>query len=230
MQKVLVLAFVACLAVGSTANPAFAGTDRRVVVVGTASRSATPDIVVWTVSVTTEDPDLQVAKTVNDERITAVLDVAERVASSRKDITTGPVRIERVYARNDSTNMREFTHFRIERNIVITQHDFEGFEKILNDLVTSAEIELRYVYEVSNELEIYEELRLLALDDARAKAISMVARLGGKLGRVLEINELPPEYRSPTTKSALPPPKVIDRASPEDRTVSVSLYVTFEIE
>ncbi|MEZ4388934.1 MAG: SIMPL domain-containing protein [Candidatus Krumholzibacteriia bacterium] len=221
----MLFALVAGAAITATAA---GGVDRRVVVVGIASRAVVPDIVVWTVTVTTEDPDLQVAKRVNDERISAVLDVAETVASSHNDIETGPVRIERRYARNDLTNMREFTHFRIERKIKITQQNFEGFEKVLNELVMCAEVELSYYYEVSGEPELYEELRLLALDHAKAKAKSMVERLDSELGQVVEINELSVS-RGSWTKGDSPPPK-IDRASPEERTITVSLSVTFEIE
>ena len=211
------------------ASAAAAAGERTVSVYGKAEREVVPDVVTWRIAVSAEDSTLQSAKRINDERFGAALKVASQIAGNRQDVEVGPVRMDRMYTRAEHAGAREFSHFLVSRVIKLTQRDFSRFEETINALINSAEVELRYVYTISNEREIRDELRLQALDAAKVKASAMVERLGETLGRVVEISEFPPADKN-AHGIGLPAPPSIDRVSPEARKLSVSVYVTFGIE
>jgi uncharacterized protein YggE len=232
MNKEARLFLALSVMLGAFASASVAGTSREIVVSGTAELSVTPDVVVWRIRVNTENSDLEVAKRVNDERVRAVLVVAQEIADESKDVEAGPVRIDRRYARNDTTKLREFTHYSVRRSIVVTQRKIDDFEDVLHELVSSTEVEVSFSYEVSNAEEIRDRLRLKALDVAKTKAKSMVESMGGALGQVLTISEFRPrhEYPGDVLKGSPPPPKIIEAPSPEARLISETVYATFEIK
>ncbi len=232
MKRVLSLALVTFALSGMTTLASATQSDRTVVVYGKALRSVVPDVVVWTVSITTEDPLLSAAKKVNDERLEAVLKVANQIVDDRQEVKVGPVRIDRMYTRGDERGLREFSHFMVSRSVNLTQREFDTVEKTLNALINSAEVELRFRYEISKEDQIIDELRLQALDSAKVKAGAMVGQFGGTLGPVVEISEFPPSDTSMRGVLGIPAPAgtMIDQASPEAREIAVTVYVTFAIE
>ena len=230
MKKLLFAILTVLTTTTISAPPIPAQPLRTITVAGTAQTTATPDIITWTISVNTNDPDLKLAKSENDTRFTAALTAAQQAADTPQDVTAGPVRIDRSYTRNQAAGTRTFSHYSVRRTIKLTQHDFAEFEETLNALINSAEIELRFAYEISNKESIKNDLRLQALDAARAKAKAMVERLDGELGEVVEISEFPLSDRSSVKSLDLPAPPSYDQVSPEARRIFVPVYVTFEIE
>lgn len=229
MKRTLSVMLALFVVIGAAARVNGENAGRTVAVCGTAERSAVPDILVWTVGVNTEAPDLQTAKKVNDERFEAALRVSREMAKDQQDVEAGPVRIDRIYSRNELGGSREFSHYSVRRTIKITQRRLGDFEHTLNALINSAEVELYFTYQFSDEALIRDGLRLQALDEAKKKAKEMVERLGGYLGQVVEISEFPPEDRG-VQGIGLPAPPSPDPASPEARVISVKVYVTFEIK
>ena len=225
-QNFILLTAVLVLA----AVPARAG---EVVVTGYAVRHVTPDIVNWTINVNTDNPDLIAAKQDNDRRFQAALAVTGRMAATPEDIETGPVWIDRQYTRNEYGGIRAFSHFSVRRTIKVRQRDLTRFEVTMNELINSAEVELHFAYAVSAEDSLRSELRLEALDVARAKAEAMATRLGQKLGRAISISEFAPatnEFRSFRGMGAPPPYPAPEPTSPEKRSIGENVYVTFEMK
>lgn len=212
------------------AVPAFAG---EVVVSGNAVRYVTPDIVNWTINVNSDNPDLITAKQDNDRRFQAALAVAGTMTAAPGDVETGPVWIDRQYTRNEYGGIRAFSHFSVRRTIKARQRDLTRFESTMNELINSAEVELYFAYAVAAEDSLRSELRLEALDIARAKAEAMASRLGQKLGHAVKISEFVPAIEDLRSSRAMGAPaqySVVEPTSPEKRCIGETVYVTFEMK
>ncbi len=158
---------------------------------GNAVRYITPDIISWTINVSSDNPDLIAAKQDNDRRFQAALAVAQTMTARPGEVEAGGVWIDRQYTRNEYGGIRAFSHFSVRR-----------------------------------------ELRLEALEVARAKAEAMAARLGQRLGRATTISEFAPavdDLRSSRSMGA-PGSVMVEPTSPEKRCIGETVYVTFELK
>lgn len=207
----------------------------QVSVSGQATQSVTPDEVVWFVSLNSTHEDLQKAKQDNDKKLRAVLAAADKITKEEKDIETGQLQVDRQYQWDQKDGTRRFTHFSVRRQVKIRQKDLDKFEDSLDRLIKSAEIELWFQYEISNEKELRHELKLEALDSAQLKAEAMVQRLGRKLGPALSISEFHPSgggHFGGVPEMAMSAPMADGRskqATPEARVLNETVYVVFNM-
>lgn len=232
MAVVLLIAFALVDAHAAEAEP-----TRSISVSGTVATKVAPDQILWQITLTSTDPSLAKAKAASDAQVKSVVRLRDELGIAEGDLQTGPLTVNREYEREHPGHRGNFKHFVVYRGITIRQRDLKAFDRYLDKLVTSTDMEVNFNFESSRMHQIRADNRLKALDVARQKAAAMVEALGGRLGRVLTINEHSPQEssRNPMSNIAFvestPAPDVsTETFIPGAINVAVTVYVTFSIE
>ena len=214
-----------------------AGPVRTISVTGTIERQVAPDYISWQIKLSDADKNLIRAKTTSDENVKAVVALQNKLKVAEGDLETGPVRITRVYERNDRGVQGKFKHYAIYRSITIRQRDLDRFDEFFNALVASADMEVDFKLSSSKIPEVRAEIRLEAMKVAKEKATAMAAAVGAGLGRVLTIDEhgsrgnrLNPFNPSPNVGSRPSADLATDKFVPCTISAVVSVYLIFELE
>ena len=224
------------IGLGSVADGAERPQRRTISVCGTVQTKTAPDQVVWNVSLTDMDKNLQAVKARSDEKVKAITGLRQKLGLGETDLQTGLVSVNREYERDQHGNRGAFKYFVVHRNITIRQRDLRRFDEFLDTLLGSADVEVYFNFESSRMTEIRVQTRLKALQAAREKARAMADALGAKLGPVVTIEE--PQARgmwsnplsnAMVTESRPPADVASDTFVPGAMEVSVSVNVTFEL-
>jgi len=210
---------------------------RTISVSGTVEAKTNPDQIVWLIRLVDTDANLLNAKKRSDEKVTAVLALREELEVAEGDLETGHVSVSRQYERDQYGRRGNFKHFEVSRSVTIRQQDIRQFDKYLDTLLSSAEMEVSFNFESSRLHEVRAETRLKALQVARDKATAMAAVLGDRIGQVLTISEHPSVQgrQSAVSNYAFVESRpAVDLASekfvPGAIDVRVTVYATFELE
>ncbi|HOE65395.1 MAG TPA: SIMPL domain-containing protein [Candidatus Hydrogenedentes bacterium] len=206
---------------------------RSISVSGTVEAKTAPDQIVWRIRLTDTNKDMRLAKTSNDQKVKSVVALRKKLGVDDADVETGQVSIRREYERG---NMGPFKHFAVQRDVAIRQRDLKQFDKFLDALVSSAEMEASFSFESSRIHEVRAETRLKAIEAARNKAEAMAKAAGCNLGTVMTIREHAQDdrWQSPLSNGAfVQSAPAADLATetfvPGAITVQVTVYVTFEL-
>jgi len=241
MNRVMIAVVVGFMFAGGLAA-AEEKTTRSISVTGTVETTTAPDLLVWRISLSDEDKNLQEAKKRNDEKVKSVIALREKLGIADGDLETGYVNVRRQYEREREQpwSRGAVKGYVVSRSVTIRQRDLKRFDEYLDTLISSADMEVNFRFESSRMQEVRAETRLKALQVAKAKAEAMAQVLGAKAGRVLTINEhLPGQRWGPegleASNTIIPgsgPPSDVasDKFVPGAITVRVSVSVTFELE
>lgn len=156
---------------------------------GTAVTKVTPDVIVWRLTVTDENPDLSVAKAANDGKMARVLQAIDSLDVEPADVQTSHLRFDRVYEHTKHGRKGAFKHYRVVRTITVRQRDLDRFDEFLKDLVAGVDLEAYYTFESSKQEQVRWVTRLNALEIAKKKADDMAKVLDAEVGRPLRIEE-----------------------------------------
>lgn len=171
------------------ANPELAPIERHITVTGTAVTRTTPDTVVWHVTLTTTNKNLVRAKDQSDSQVQAILATTRELGLKPDDVQTGFLDVGREYEEGEYGQWGDFKHFRMTRQVTITQRDTSQFDAVLTGLIKSSDMEVRYTLESSQIQEIQATTRLKAVTSAREKATAMANALDAEIGEVMDIYE-----------------------------------------
>jgi len=164
------------------------GDPRLITVTGDADVRVVPDEVILTLGIETWDKNLRRAKQQNDERVTAVLDLARQAGVEARHVQTDLISIEPRY--KDGYNRESLIGYFVRKNIVITLKDISKFEELLTSVL---EEDVNYVHGIqfrTTELRQHrDQARALAIEAAREKAEALAGELGETLGRPSAIRE-----------------------------------------
>ena len=212
---------------------------RSVNVTGTAIAKVKPDTVLWSVTVTTNDPNLKLAREGNDDTMQRVLALRGELGIDAKDVQTGHLNIRKIYERDRSGNQGAFRHYQFQRTVLLRQRDVKKFDDVLQQLTGTENIEVSYSLESSDFHKVRRETRLRAVAVAKEKAEEMTVLLGAKLGHVLSIDESSPGrrawYSSPISNSAFQsgptaePDDIEGTFAPGSLEIRVSVDIRFAI-
>jgi uncharacterized protein YggE len=159
-----------------------------ITVTGEAEVRVVPDEVLLTLGVETWDEDLRTAKNQNDERVKAVLAIAQSYGVEARHIQTDHISIEPRY--EDNYEKEDLIGYFVRKTIVITLKDMSKFDDLLTSVV---EAEVNYVHGIqfrTTELRKYrDEARALAIKAAQEKANALAGELGQSVGRTRSIQE-----------------------------------------
>ncbi|RKZ14414.1 hypothetical protein DRQ50_08990 [bacterium] len=164
------------------------GTDRRTIgMQAEADTLVVPDHVFWTVKINHLDPDLQKAKEAVDAKLAAVTAALVELQLVDGNLRTGATRIERRFRRCDD-GVNRFSNFHVERTLSFGLDDLGAVDATMDRLVTAGEMEVSFLYEVSDPEAILKQLRIRGMDLARSKAASLAAHGGLMLGELMSVS------------------------------------------
>jgi uncharacterized protein YggE len=188
---ILSLALVLIFSLSAWAMNSNAATDEEpglIHVTGEAEVRVPPDEVILTLGMETWDHNLQIAKIQNDERVKAVLALAQAHGVEPRYIQTDHISIEPRY--EDYYERQKLLGYVVRNTVVITLKDISKFDALLTDVLESG---ANYVHGINfrtTELRKYrDEARALAIRAAKEKAVALAGELDQEVGRPRSINE-----------------------------------------
>jgi uncharacterized protein YggE len=171
-----------------TANPSDRVEPGSVTVSGEAEVRVVPDEVILTLGVETWDENLAIAKRQNDDKVKAILALAQKYGVESKYIQTDFINIEPRYEDNYKKNY--LIGYFVRKTIVITLKDISKFEDVLTGALGAGANYVHGVQFRTTELRKYrDEARSLAIKAAKEKAVALSGELDQKVGKTRSIQE-----------------------------------------
>ncbi len=186
---ILLVALVAVFALAAwTQNQTARVEPGLVTVSGEAEVLVVPDEVILTLGVETWDENLGAAKRQNDERVKAILAVAQKHGVEPKYIQTDFISIEPRY--KDNYEKDYLIGYFVRKTIVITLKDISKFEDMHTGALESVANYEQVIDLSTTELRKYrDQARELAIKAAKEKATALSGELGQKVGKTRSIQE-----------------------------------------
>jgi uncharacterized protein len=186
---ILLVALVAVFSLAAwTQNQTAQVEPGLVTVTGEAEVLVVPDEVILTLGVETWDENLVAAKRQNDERVKAILAVAQKYGVEPQYIQTDFISIEPRY--KDNYEKDYLIGYFVRKTIVITLKDISKFEDVLTGALVSGANYVQGINFRITELRKYrDQARALAIKAAKEKATALSGELGQKVGKTRSIQE-----------------------------------------
>ncbi len=191
-MKTLALGLILAMGCASGALAEESRGPGLITVSGESRVMVTPDIVIISFGVETEDLDVEKARRENDEIVKRVFDTARKHGIEDKNISTDSLSLRPSYnyKKREENGARVVDSFVITKNVRIILHDASKYEALLMELINCG---VKYAYNVQFQVadlnEYRERARDLALKAARDKAEKMTGALGQGVGKVYSITE-----------------------------------------
>lgn len=190
MKKVLSVLFtVAWLSFVAAAQSV--SIQPSVSVVGEAELLIAPDQIGFTFEVVTTDPTIVAAKRANDAASAKTLAVAKTYGIPNDDLQTDRLTISPRYAgEKDTRGKGTVIGYEVTKRIVVTFKQLDRIDEFLAKVIDAGVNRIVNINIENSELEKYQQqVRLLAVDNAKAKADAYAKRLGQKVGPAYVIRE-----------------------------------------
>jgi uncharacterized protein YggE len=191
MNRIIVIAVVlmTVLAAPLWAQPAApAETSGKISVTGTMVTQVPPDIVVWSINLTSRGATLKEAKAASDLSMSRALDATKELSVAPADIQTSQLNAYREGGRDFWGNPVN-KGWSVCRSITVKQRDLARFDELFTKLVDAADVEVNFRFESSKYHELRRETRIRAAEAAKEKAEAMVKALGAALGPPISVEE-----------------------------------------
>lgn len=173
-----------------------------ITVTGTAEVMVAPDEVIFSLDVTKTNKDLQVAKRLNDEAVSRVLELARRFSIAPQNVKTDYISVEMKYESirdaqkkvynedGDEVGTKLFRGYEVSKTIIIKLTEIARFEEFFAEALKTGISEVKSVnFETSKLRENKDKARDLAMKAAREKASAMTASVGQTIGKAVRITE-----------------------------------------
>jgi uncharacterized protein len=181
------LAFVAGSTPTPIPTPAPVKEPRLITVTGDAEVRVVPDDVVITAGVETSDLSLDVAKSMNSERVARLLALAK---SYKITVRMEPSSIEPKYQGVDQSLKKNFLGYQVRKTIEFPLKNDANYESFLINLLGTGATHILGVQFRASELNsLKDQARQQALKFARQKAAFLAKELGCDLGKPYLIRE-----------------------------------------
>jgi uncharacterized protein YggE len=178
---------LACRGPGLAAQDSVARQPATISVSGSAEVKVPPDEINLDVGVEARNPDLDEAKSQNDQKVSAVLKFLRENGIDSKDIQTDFIGIHPEFKHERDTVPEIYV---VQRSIGIRLRRVSDFEKVLTGILKNG---VNYVGGIdfrTTELRKHRDMaRQMAIRAAREKADALARELGVKVGRVQSISE-----------------------------------------
>lgn len=173
-----------------------------ITVSGKAEIRVVPDEVILSLDFTKLDKDLQVAKKLNDESVSKILDLTRRFGVAPQDVNTTGISVDmkyesirdpknRIYDEDgDEIGRKVFKGYEVSKTIVVRLRDISKFEDFFNETLKTGLTEVNSVsFETSKLREIKDQARDMAMKAAKEKATAMAASINQTIGKAVKITE-----------------------------------------
>lgn len=183
--QLLSLALILGACVPGLAQNKTIGDVPQVSVFGNGRLSVVPDKVQLTLGVQNQDEKADVAKKLNDQTLAKVLAYLKSLNIQSKDIQTKSVSL---YTRRDYETKQD--SFFADQSIVVTLNDISLYEKLMLGVMNSGVNNISdVVFMSSKQDELQKQTRILAVKDAKEKALDYANALGQDIGKAIYIND-----------------------------------------
>jgi len=167
-----------------------------ITVTGDAIVKAVPDQVVLSLSVETNNMDIDKARSENDSKISAILAMVRKLGIEDKQLQTDYLNIEPRYDYLNG-NAQRFKGYFVKKNITVILNDISKSDKLIAEALKLGTNYVQSVNFESTQLKKYQaEARLQAIRSAKEKAIALAGELGQKIKKPITITE---DYQGKTT-------------------------------
>ncbi|MCR5606516.1 MAG: SIMPL domain-containing protein [Treponema sp.] len=179
------LLFLALFSITSCSN----SKAKVIKVYGNGEVTYIPDIVTMTVKLKDVKPALKDAIANTNATSKKLLELCDKYSIADEDIKTSFAQSGKEYEYQNGKNI--FVGFRSEQSIQITFRELQKIEEFTGEILALQVYSLGdFKYSHSKKSEYESEANLLALDDAKAAAEKMAARMNVKIGDVLYISDV----------------------------------------
>lgn len=173
-----------------------------ITVTGTAEVQVAPDEVVFTLDVEKTDKDLEIAKRLNDESVSKILELTRRFSVLPQNVKTDAIAVEMKYQivrdpkvkiydeDGDETGKRIFRGYEVSKTVTVKLTDISRFEAFFAEVLKTGITKVRNVsFETSKFRENRVQAREMAMKVAREKAVSMATAINQTIGKAVLIQE-----------------------------------------
>lgn len=201
---------------------------------GTAKKSVTPDQATVDIGVRKQGKTVKEAQSAGNAVLDQLVKELKKIGISEKDIKTTNYSVNPEYA---PENFQKITGYVVYANTEVTVKDgnFEKIEQVM-DLAGSLGLErvggLRFGLSEELEKSVKDEVRVLAISEAKEKAESLAKIAGMKLGKIINVVEsgnepyIPQYVRSMKVDISMPSEST--QVNPGTSQVSVTVTLSFE--
>jgi len=189
MKTSKIFFFILILFSSSYINSQTADKIPSIEVYGTAQVKVVPDIINFSLSVSTDNNNVLAAKNDNDRSVNKVIDILKDRGVLEKDIQTSGIRVSKNYRYDENEKLKEFT---VENYITFLLKDISKYYDITTELIKIEHVSITYSnFDYSGIIETRKHAREQALLAAKSKAEEMAQVLGQDIGKTLLISEEP---------------------------------------
>ncbi|WP_404402933.1 SIMPL domain-containing protein [Pelagibacterium halotolerans] len=170
--------------------------DPQMVLSGTGTVLASPDMATITTGVTTQADTARAALDANTAAMDELIDVLENAGLAPRDIQTSDFSVSPQYVYSDRRDENGFTPppeiagYRVSNAVTITVRDLDSLGSVLDQAVTVGANTINGIaFSVSDTADIMAEARRRAVEDAMKKASIYADAAGVSLGGIVSITE-----------------------------------------
>jgi len=158
-------------------------------VVGTATVNKSPDIAIAQIGVLSFSKEVEAAVAENNEKSGAIIDALKQHGVAQKDIQTTSFNI---YPQWDYQKIpNEIVGFQVNNMVSVTFRDLSSIGKGLQRAIDAGANNIYGItFTLADPEPVRNEVRTLAIQDARKKAESIAQAAGIELGKLISVNEL----------------------------------------
>jgi uncharacterized protein YggE len=172
-------------------------TAQTITVTGQGTVTAKPDTVIITLGVRTEHTNVQVALAENAKRANDVIRALKTIGVSEEDIDTASFSIYPKYNYSDGT--ATLTGYEVEHIFDITVKDTKKVGNIYDTAIASGANIARHIqFRLANEQPYYQQALMLAVKNAKEKAITIARTLG------LPMHDIPLQIKEESVAAPFP--------------------------
>jgi uncharacterized protein YggE len=174
-----------------------------------------PDEVKFDVTLQAFNKELKPAKTIVDERLKGLINLARKHGVFESDTQTDYVKVEPRFRGNDDS--KAFLGYWVRKDLVFTLRDVTRAEGLLSELLDYGVWRINSISFQTSQMRKYrDQARALAMKAAQEKAAALAAAVGQKIGKAITIEEDVP------SRSGYPPPNYSANSVSIDRDNSTS--------
>lgn len=201
-MRTVLISFIVILCVGLSVSAQEIDKMPMITVTGTAEVMVAPDEVVFLLDVTKLNKDLQVAKRLNDETVSKVLELTRRFSVEPQNVKTDYVSVEMKYESirdakkkvydedGDEIGTKIFKGYQVSKTVIVRLTDISRFEEFFSESLKTGITEVNSVkFETSKLRENKDKARDMAMKAAREKAVAMAGSVGQTIGKAIRITE-----------------------------------------
>lgn len=161
----------------------------KITVTGQGSVQATPDMATVTLGVTSTGPTASEAMAANSKGIDAVIARLKEAGIKSEDLQTSNLSLNPNWS-NSSSGASEVSGYVASNMLTVRVRDLAGLGSVLDVAITDGANTLNGVnFGIATPRPLQDEARKAAVKDAVARASLLAEAAGGKLGRVIEMQE-----------------------------------------